>query len=383
MLRWNRFLLLPAMVIVSLVVGCASTNESSDSAASSGGAEAPQAKSVKAKSGGAEKAPAAAQPAPAPKPNSPQSNVSFVMTTLSNEETFAGQISQPKLEDVLRELEQAVRERNDDGGALISYLVFRRMSGTSRDFLSVLEKRGSTASSRDPWILIECAYTALLRRDFGMVQYLLDTAEAVGKGKEKVAAAVLHARGLMFYIEKKTVLAMAAFREAAKQNYEPSALTLAFFALRAGDHEGALGQLNRLKDSASRNINVKAALGIAYRQAGKAEEAIEYLRAVQKAKPADKRLLWNLALATGSIPAKRKEAIALLEKYNEASGSNYEIDMRARNLLSKLQSQEEAARAEAAKAKAPASAPAASGDKTGNGSQAAAPGGGTGATGNE
>ncbi|MEN9825514.1 MAG: hypothetical protein RI953_1259 [Pseudomonadota bacterium] len=379
MLNWNRFRLFPSVVLLGLVVGCASTNDGSDSGAS-GAAESSSAKSAKAKSASGEKTPAAAQPAAAPKLNSPQSSVSFVMTTLANEETFAGQIPQPKLEDVLRELEQAVRERNDDGGALISYLVFRRMSGSSRDFLSVLEKRGSTSSSRDPWILIEAAYTALLRRDLGMVQYLLDTAEAVGRGKEKVAAAVLHARGVMFNVEKKTVLAMAAFREAAKQNYEPSALTLALFALRAGDHEGALSQLNRLKDSASRNLNVKAALGIAYRQSGKPEEAIEYLRAVQKAKPGDKRLLWNLALATGSIPSKRKEAIALLEKYNESPGSNYEIDTRARNFLSKLQNQEEAARAEAAKAKA--SAPAA-GEKTGNGPQAASPAGGSGATGNE
>ncbi|MFZ9519111.1 MAG: tetratricopeptide repeat protein [Silvanigrellaceae bacterium] len=378
MFQGNRSLFLTSIVAVGLMAGCASTPPSSESASSSEPAESPASKNGKSKAAASEKTSPAA-PAAA-KPTGQQSSVSFAITTLANEETFAGQIPQPKLEDVLRELEQAVRERNDDGGALISYLVFRRMSGASRDFLSVLEKRGSTASSRDPWILIECAYTALLRRDFGMVQYLLDTADAVGKGKDKVAAAVLHARGVMFYIEKKTVLAMAAFREAAKQNYEPSALTLALLAIRTGDHEGALGQLNRLKDSASRNLNVKAALGIAYRQAGKAEEALEYLRAVQKAKPGDKRLLWNVALAMGSIPARRKEAIGLLEKYNEAPGSNFEIDTRARNFLSKLQSQEEAARAEAAKAKAPAPA---AGEKSASSTQATPPAGGTGATGNE
>lgn len=272
-----------------------------------------------------------------------QSSVRFVTTTFANEETFAGQIPQPKLEDILRELEEMVRERNDDGGALISYLVFRRLSGADRDFLGVLEKRGSTASSRDPWILIECAYSALLRRDYGMAQYLLDTAENVGKGKDKVATAVLHARGLMFFSEKKTVLAMAAFRDAAKQNYEPSILTLTFFALRAGDHEGALIQLNRLKDSGAGNLDVKAALGIAYRLAGKPEEAVESLRGVQRARPNDRRTLWNYALALSQVPGKRKEAIAVLEKYNDSPGGSLEFDSRARNLLGKLQNLEEAA----------------------------------------
>jgi tetratricopeptide (TPR) repeat protein len=343
----SRIMTLPILALAVLSAGCASTGGSSQdkqqAAASDNG------KSVRSKQPSNDKNSAAA---PAAKSSSsPQSGVGFVTTTFANEETFAGQLQQPRLEDVLRELEQGIRERNDDGGILISYLVFRRLSGSSRDFLSVLEKRGSTASSRDPWILIECAYTALLRRDYGMVQYLLDNADAVGRGKDKVAAGVLHARGLMFYTQKKTVLAMAAFREAAKLNYEPAILTLTFFSLRAGDHEGALSQLNKLKDSANNNLNVKAALGIAHRLAGKPDEAVEYLKAVQRARPNDRRALWNLALATSQIPSKRKDAIALLEKYNESPGANVDLDARARGLLGKLQNLEEAARAEAAKAK--------------------------------
>lgn len=344
----NRILSLQMLALAVLSAGCASTNGNSQDKQQA--ASADNGKSARSKQSSNDKNSASAPAAKSAA--SPQTGVGFVTTTFANEETFAGQLQQPRLEDVLRELEQGIRERNDDGGILISYLVFRRLSGSSRDFLSVLEKRGSTASSRDPWILIECAYTALLRRDFGMVQYLLDTAEAIGRGKDKVAAGVLHARGLMFYTQKKTVLAMAAFREAAKQNYEPAILTLTFFSLRAGDHEGALSQLNKLKDSANNNLNVKAALGIAHRLAGKPDEAIEYLKAVQRARPNDRRALWNLALATSQIPAKRKEAIALFEKYNESPGANVELDARARGLLGKLQNLEEAARAEAAKAKA-------------------------------
>jgi tetratricopeptide (TPR) repeat protein len=336
----------PVMIACLLSAGCA-TSKSSDAA---GGARdtavEENAGKPKSKSQSTEKPSVTAI---AKSPAYQASPATFITTTLANEDTFSGQIPQPKLEDVLRELERVVVEHNDDGGALISYLVFRRLAGTSRDFQTVLEKRGSTASAKDPWILIECSYTALLRKDYGMVQYLLDSAEAVGKGKENVAAAVLHARGLLFYNEKKTVLAMAAFREAAKQNYEPSILTLTFFALRTGDHEGALAQLSRLKDSATGNLNVKAALGVAHRQAGKAQEAVEYLRSVHRARPADKRLMWNLALAMSAIPGKRKDAIMLLEKYNEAPGSIFDVDTRARTLLSKLQSLEEAARVESAK----------------------------------
>lgn len=305
-------------------------------------------KNVKTKDGGGAEKPSA----PVKNAPSPQTSVTFVTTTLANEETFAGQVYQPKIEDVLRDLEQAYRERNDDGGAMISYLVFRRISGISRDFQSILERRGSTASSRDPWILIECAYSALLRNDYGMAQFLLDSAETVGKGKNRVAPAILHARGLMFHLQKKTVQAMAAFRESARQSYEPSILTLSMFALKAGDHAGAIAQLNKIKDSAGNDLNVKAALGIAYRQSGKAEEALGFLNAVLRARPNDKRALWNVAVALAEIPGKRKDAIGTLERYVSAPGSLVDFDYKARDLLSALQVKEEAARAEANKAKA-------------------------------
>ncbi|MEY4065635.1 MAG: hypothetical protein RIR26_1843 [Pseudomonadota bacterium] len=281
-----------------------------------------------------------------------QSPVVFVTTTLSNEETFLGQIPQTKLSDLLRDMGQAFYEHNDDGGALISFLVFRRLSGTSRDFQQILERRSSLASARDPWILIECAYTSLLRNDFGMAQYLLDTAESVGKGKSMVPAAVLHARGLLYLKQKKTVLAMAAFRESAKLSYEPAILTLAFSAIKIGDHAGALNQLNKIKDSAGGNLNVRAALGIAYRQAGKAEEALQYLNGVLRFRPEDKGILWNIALALADIPEKRREAIAILEKYVASPGGLLDIDTKARNLLSKLSSLEEEAKASASREKA-------------------------------
>jgi len=350
---YSTLLILSSIFVTGVFSGCKSTESPIEQeSAESDQPDENASKSRSAKSKGAAAGEKSSSPPVIKNSPSPQSSVEYATTTLSNEDTFAGQIPQPKLEDLLRDLEQAYRERNDDGGALISYLVFRRLYGNSRDFLSVLEKRGSTASSRDPWILLECSYTALLRNDYGMAQYLLDSAEAVGKGKSKVNAAVLHARGLMFYMQKKVVLAMATFREAAKLSYEPAILTLSFFALRAGDHEGALIQLNKLKDSASSNINVKAALGIAYRQAGKTEEALEYLNAVVRARPNDKRALWNAALAMSEAPSKRKSAIAALEKYNSMPGSLFDFDSKVRNLLSKLETQEaENAKVEANKAK--------------------------------
>lgn len=338
---YSTLFILASVVVAGVFSGCKSTESPvSQESAESDQPDENSSKSRSAKSKGAAAAEKSGSPPVAKNSPSPQSTVEYATTTLSNEDTFAGQIPQPKLEDVLRDLEQAYRERNDDGGALISFLVFRRLYGTSRDFLSVLEKRGSTASSRDPWILLECSYTALLRNDYGMAQYLIDSAESVGKGKNKVNAAVLHARGLMFYMQKKIVLAMATFREAAKLSYEPAILTLSFFALKAGDHEGALSQLNKIKDSASNTINIKAALGIAYRQAGKAEEALEYLNAVVRARPSDKRALWNAALAMSEVPAKRKSAIAALEKYNSMPGALFDVDSKVRNLLSKLETQE-------------------------------------------
>ncbi|MEY2987596.1 MAG: hypothetical protein RJB13_1117 [Pseudomonadota bacterium] len=174
-------------------------------------------------------------------------SVKYAMTTLANEDSFFGQLPQPKLEDVMRDLEGELQKDADDGAALISYLVFRRLSGGSRDFLSVLGKRGTTESAKDPWLLIECSYAALLRNDIGMAQFLLDSAGQFAKGNSKISGAILHARGLMYYRQRKTVLAMTAFREAAQSNYEPAMLTLAFFALKVGDAEGAFIQLNKLK----------------------------------------------------------------------------------------------------------------------------------------
>lgn len=277
-------------------------------------------------------------------------SVTYVMTTLANEDSFFGQLPQPKLEDVMRDLEAVLQKSSDDGAALISYLVFRRLSGASLDFLSVLSRRGSADASQDPWILIECSYSALLRNDFGMAQFLLDSASQQGKGNSKVLGAVLHARGLMFYRQRKTVLAMAAFREAAKLNYEPAMLTLSFFALRVGDAQGALVQLNKLNNMVSDDVNVLAALGIANRQAGKSDEAIAALNRVLKIQPSDKRVLWNTALAYADVPSKRKEAIALLERYSAAPGGLFEVDSKAQSLLRRLREQVDEERSKSASA---------------------------------
>ena len=276
--------------------------------------------------------------------------VSYALTTLANEDSFFGQLPQPKLEDIMRDLESELQKDSDDGAALISYLVFRRLSGGSRDFLSVLSKRGTTASAEDPWLLIECSYAALLRNDIGMAQFLLDTAGQYGKGNSKISGAILHARGLMFYKQRKTVLAMTAFREAAQLNYEPAMLTLSFFALKMGDAEGALDQLTKLKSNMSDDLNVQAALGIAYRQAGKPDEAIAALNRVLKSRSNDKRVLWNAALAHADIPSKRKEAIELLVRYESAPGGLFEVDNKAQKLLSRLRAQEEEERNKAASA---------------------------------
>lgn len=276
--------------------------------------------------------------------------VVYAMTTLANEDSFFGQLPQPNLEDVMRDLEAELQKESDDGAALISYLVFRRLSGGSRDFLSVLGKKGTAATSRDPWILIECSYAALLRNDIGMALFLLDSASQFGKGNSKVSGAVLHTRGLIFYRQRKTVLAMTAFRSAAQLNYEPAMLTLAFFALKVGDADGALAQLSKLKGLAGDDLNVQAALGVAYRQAGKSDEAIDALNRVLKVRPNDKRVLWNTALAHADVPAKRKEAIALLDRYSAAPGGLFEIDNKAQSLLSRLRAQEEEERNKAASA---------------------------------
>lgn len=276
--------------------------------------------------------------------------VTYAMTTLSNEDSFFGQLSQPKLEDIMRGLESELQKDGDDGAALISYLVFRRLSGGSRDFLSVLGKRGTTDSSKDPWLLIECSYAALLRNDIGMAQFLLDSAGQFAKGNSKITGAILHARGLMFYRQRKIVLAMTAFREAAQLSYEPAMLTLSFFALKVGDSEGALNQLTKLKSLAGVDVNVQAALGIAYRQAGKADDAIEAFNRVLKSRSNDKRVLWNAALAYSDVPSKRKEAIALLERYSAGPGGLFEIDNKAQTLLSRLRAQEEEERNKAASA---------------------------------
>jgi tetratricopeptide (TPR) repeat protein len=174
-----------------------------------------------------------------------------------------------------------------------------------------------------------------------MAQFLLDSAGQFAKGNSKISGAILHARGLIYYRQRKTVLAMTAFREAALLNYEPAMLTLSFFALKVGDAEGAFIQLNKLKSLAADDVNVQAALGIAYRQAGKPDDAIESLNRVLKSRSNDKRVLWNAALAHADVASKRKEAIELLERYSAAPGGLFEIDNKAQTLLRRLRAQEE------------------------------------------
>jgi hypothetical protein len=177
----------------------------------------------------------------------------------------------------------------------------------------------------------------MTRREYSLTEYLLGKADRFSAGDAQVKAAVAHAWGVRYMVDRKQSQGIYEMNKAARANYVPALITLGFLALRSGDYLGAERNFRIATASAGENLNAKMGLGIALRVRGKADEAVPLLAQIYKQKSQDRRVAWNYALALSEIPSRRKEAVDLLGKYFQLPGSLGDVDGKANALLQKLQ----------------------------------------------
>lgn len=312
-----------------LLVGCASKgekNEPSASASDAGGSsdEETGSKNVEAK-----------QEQEARKSSRGESR--FVITTLTPTSVVQGSVGTQALSDAILEIEESVRKDQDDVPMVVTFLALLRMAGNGGDIQKNLSRAAGTKGAKNPWFLIETAYGAMTRREYALTEYLLGKADRFASGDAQVKAAVAHAWGVRYMVDRKQSQGIYEMNKAAKANYLPALITLGFLALRSGDYLGAERNFRIASASAGENLNAKMGLGIALRVRGKPDEAEPLLAQVYKQKSQDRRVAWNYALALSEIPSRRKDAIDLLGKYFQLPGSLGDVDGKANALMQKLQ----------------------------------------------
>lgn len=280
----------------------------------------------------------------------------FVLTTLTPASVVQGAVGNQALSDAILEIEEVVRKDQDDVPMVVTFLALLRMAGNGGDIQKNLSRAAGTKGAKSPWFLIETAYGAMTRREYALTEYLLGKADRFSAGDAQVKAAVAHAWGVRYMVDRKQSQGIYEMNKAAKANYLPALITLGYLALRSGDYIGAERNFRVALASAGENLNAKMGLGIALRVRGKPEEAAPLLAQVHRQRSQDRRVTWNYALALSEIPSRRKEAIELLGKYFQLPGSLGDVDGRANALLQRLQAPPPRA---APAASAPAAAPAA------------------------
>jgi Flp pilus assembly protein TadD len=277
----------------------------------------------------------------------------FVITTLTPANVVQGSVGTQALSDAILEIEEAVRKDPEDVPMVVTFLALLRMAGNGGDIQKNLSRAAGTKGAKNPWFLLETAYGALTRKEFALTEYLLGKADRFASGDAQVKSAVAHAWGVRYMVERKQSQGIYEMNKAAKANYLPALITLGFLALRSGDYIGAERNFRIATAAASENLNAKMGLGIALRVRGRADEAEPLLGQVYKARPSDRRVAWNYAIALSEIPARKKDAMDVLNKYFQLPGSLGEVDGKANELLQKLQARPAAAPAPAAAAGAP------------------------------
>ena len=261
----------------------------------------------------------------------------FVITTLTPASVVQGSIGTQLLSDAILEIEEVVRKDPDDVPMVVTFLALLRMAGNGGDIQKNLSRAAGTMGAKNPWFLIETAYGALTRKEYALVEYLLGKADRFASGDAQVKAAVAHAWGVRYMVDRKQSQGIYEMNKAARANYLPALITLGFLGLRSGDYIGAERNFRIAMASAGGNLNAKMGLGIALRVRGKAEEAEPLLGQVYKARGSDRRVAWNYALALSEIPARKKDAMDVLSKYFQLPGSLGDVDSKADALLQKLQ----------------------------------------------
>jgi tetratricopeptide (TPR) repeat protein len=264
----------------------------------------------------------------------------FIITTLSNELALEGSVGINTLNGAISSIEELVKKDDTNVNLLVTYMTLLRLNKENPDTYRNIQRRAGGIGAKNPWFLIESAYNALTRKEFSMAEYLLDKALRISQGNQEVKSAVSHAFGIRYWEAGRRQQAIFEMRKSATANppYLPSALTLGFLALKAGDAEGATSYFRSVLNVLPMSVNARLGLATALRARGKHEEAMPLIQALYKQKSNDRRILWNYALLLSDKPEHRKEAIEVLNKYFQTPGTIENIDSRANDLLTKLNS---------------------------------------------
>lgn len=265
--------------------------------------------------------------------------LAIVTTTLNNEAGIEGSFNSSTLSDSLMSIDDLARKEPDNIALLTTYLSFLRLHGNSQQTYDTYSRKGGAKGAKSVWFLLETGYGAMKKKDYGFADYLFGKAEKLAAGNVTEKAAVQHAYGVLALLQGKTQTGIASMRKAAEAQppYLPSLLTLGFLGLRSGDVVGAERIFRAASSSFPNSLNARIGLAAALRGRGKIDDALTAIQSVYKSHGQDRRVAWNYALVLADNPAKRTEALEVLNKYFQLPGSLPDVDSRANALITKLQ----------------------------------------------
>jgi tetratricopeptide (TPR) repeat protein len=266
----------------------------------------------------------------------------YVVTNLAPSSGIQGSVGNQVVSEAIVGFEELLRRAPENSSVVTTFLALTRLGGQGSDVYRTLGKAAGSAGNKNPWMFIEAAYGAALRKEFGLVEYLLGKASKVAGGDANAKAAISHAYGIRYLLDKRQADAIFEMRKAT--NHLPSLLTLGFMGLKAGDYVGAERQFRLALALDENNLNSKIGLAAALRAKGRADEALPLILQVMKARKDDRRAVWNYALTLSEVPGRSAEAVSELTRYFQLAGSLGDIDTKANNLMQKLQTEAAAAK---------------------------------------
>ena len=271
--------------------------------------------------------------------DSPKGSSKAVVVTLKNAPSFQGSIPNQVLTDSLVAMEEVVQKNPKDVGIMITYLGLLRMHGQGGQIYDSILRKAGPLGSNNPWFLLEAGYGALVRRDFGLAEFLLGKAEKSAKGMADAGAAIRHAFGVNYLLQDRVQQGVFEMKQAANATkpYLPALLTLGYMGLRYGDYIGAERSFRAAVAAEGKNVNARMGLAIALRVKGSPGDALGMMQSIYNEDNNDRRIVWNYALTLSEVNGKEKEALAILEKYFQLPGSFPELDAKATQLMNKLQ----------------------------------------------
>ncbi len=272
-------------------------------------------------------------------PNRVSGSARFVTTTLVNDGSIEGNVPSSILSNAIPAIEELLRKDANNAQLATTYLGLVRMYNQNTSLQESTINRSGAAGAQNAWFLLEAAYSAMVRKDFAMADYLLGRAQKVAKDNPIARVAIQPATGVRLYLDDKPQAGLFEIKKAAagETPFLPALLTVGYAALRTGDYKTAEKMFSNAANIAPGSIAVRLGSATTMRMLGRAEDAIPLLATLSRAHPSDKRIIWNYALALSEgDAAQQKQALDALGKTLQLPGAP-ELDARINTLLTKLQ----------------------------------------------